>query len=91
MLPTIMPEASKKFYEITINPDDVDYIFIFANRDPDSSLAKRELSKAIDSFGKDAVRDIYVAKSSELGYVLFRYEENGKIDRYIPITEYVQK
>ncbi len=83
--------TEKKFYEITINPDDVDYIFIFANRDPDSSLAKRELSKAVNSFGKDAVRDIYVAKSSEMGYVLFRYDENGKIDRYIPITEYVQK
>lgn len=78
------------YHNITIDDAKVDFVFMFANRDPDSSLAKRELQKAIDKHDEDATKQIYVATASDVGYVMFRYAKDGKMDRYIPINDYVK-
>lgn len=90
LIPAYISESSGKKTRISINDEDVDCVFIFANRDPDSTLAKRELSKAIEKYGAEATKSIYVATASDMGYVLFRYGDKGKRDRYIPIADYVE-
>jgi len=82
-------QNDENYYRITIDYSKVDFVFMFANRDPDSILAKRELQEAIRIHGVEATKSIYVAKSSDVGYGMFRYANNGKTDRYIPISEYV--
>ena len=78
---------------IIIDENKVDFAFLFANRDPDSTIVKAELSSAVEKYGKERTQDIYVANASDIGYVLFRYKDNGKgqgkADRYIRIADYV--
>lgn len=81
--------ANEDYYRITIDDTKVDFVFMFANRDPDSTLAKRELQKSIEEHGEEAVREIYVSQASDVGYIMFRYADNGRSDRYIPIREYI--
>ena len=76
------------YYKIKIDDTNVDFVFVFANRDPDSTRAREEIKKAIDEYGEDLLNDIYVANSSEMGYILFRYADKGNIDRYIPISKF---
>ena len=83
-------KKDESYYNITIDDSKVDFVFMFANRDPDSSVAKRELQESIKQFGKTATERIYIAVSSDVGYIMFRYVgEDGK-DRYIPIEKYIQ-
>ena len=90
MMPTNLDD---KDANIIIDENKVDFAFLFANRDPDSTIAKAELSAAIEKYGKEKTQDIYVANASDVGYVLFRYKDNGKgqgkADRYIRIADYV--
>lgn len=83
--------TKNNYTDITIDPENVEMIFVFINRDPDSGIAAREIDKCIKKFGKDNFSNIYVGTSSDMGYLMFRYEDNGKTDRYIPITEYIKK
>ncbi|MCR4658543.1 MAG: hypothetical protein K5770_20280, partial [Lachnospiraceae bacterium] len=48
---------SEKYYNISIDEKKPEFIFIFANRDPDSAIAKRELNAAIEEYGSEAVKD----------------------------------
>nr|MCR5235635.1 hypothetical protein [Lachnospiraceae bacterium] len=80
----------EKYYNISIDEKKPEFIFIFANRDPDSAIAKRELNAAIEEYGSEAVKDFFVATSSDMGYVMFRYSQKGTVDRYIPIEDYVK-
>jgi hypothetical protein len=82
-------KEDERYYNITIDDSKVDFVFMFANRDPDSIVAKRELQESIKQFGKTATERIYIAVSSDVGYIMFRYVgEDGK-DRYIPIEKYI--
>lgn len=83
--------TKEKYLDISIDPQKVEMIFMFANRDPDSIVAPKELAKCIKEYGKEATQNIYVATSSDMGYVMFRYSEKGKTDKYIPICDYVKK
>ena len=74
------------YYNISIDDTKVELIFMFANRDPDSIIAKRELKKAMGKYGKNDTEKIYIATSCDVGYTLFRYAEKGKTDRFIQIS-----
>lgn len=76
---------------ISIDDKNVQYLFIFANHDPDKSEVKKELELAIEKY-KDTeyssiLGEIKVAKSSEMGYGLYAYVNNEYC--YPTIAEYV--
>lgn len=83
--------TKEKYLDITINPNNVELIFIFINRDPDSRVAAKEIYKCIEKYDGDMISNIYVGTSSDMGYLMFRYGNQGKTDRYIQIKEYVKK
>lgn len=84
--------TKNNYTDITIDPDNVEMIFVFINRDPDSSMAADELYKCWNKYDKNTLKKIYVATASEMGYLMFRYryENKEKKDRYIPISEYIK-
>lgn len=86
----LIPVYNDKNLEITIDPDNVEFIFIFANHDPDKTKVLDEFRAAIDTW-KDSeyLKEIKVAKASEVGYGLFAYK-NGKEPLYPTIEEYVK-
>ncbi len=63
---------------------------MFVNTNPDSPVAVRELKAVVNEYPQDVTDHIFVAVSSEMGYVLFRYEDEGEKDRYIKIADYVK-
>lgn len=81
-----------KELEISIDPDKVEYIFVFANHDPDKSRLLEEMKAAIATWKKPDtekyLKEIKVAKASEMGYGLFAYKK-GKEYLYPTIEEYV--
>ena len=79
-----------KYSTITIDPNKTELIFVFINRDPDSSVAARELHKCYLKYGKEKLSNVYMATSSDVGYMLFRYGDNCKQDRYITLTDYIK-
>lgn len=91
LIPAYTSRLSKdeKYYMVSIDDNNVDFVFMFVNRDPDSIVAKRELAKSIEKHGKEKTSKIFVANSSDIGYTMFRYSEMGSIDRYVGIEEYV--
>ncbi len=78
-----------KDINITINHEDVEFIFVFANHDPDKTAIKNEFNIAIEKWkGTDYLKEIKVAKASEMGYGLFAYK--GNVSLYPTIEEYVK-
>ena len=77
---------------ISIDPDNVECIFIFANHDPDKTNLLKEIKTAIATWKKPDtekyLKEIKVAKASEMGYGLFAYKK-GKEYLYPTIEEYV--
>ena len=82
--------TQERYLDISIDPAKSEMIFIFVNRDPDSSVAARELDKCLRKYGVDKMKNIYVATSSDMGYIMFRYADKGNKDRYIPIQKYAE-
>ena len=82
--------TQERYLNISIDPAKAEMIFIFVNRDPDSSVAARELDKCLRKYSLDKMKNIYVATSSDMGYVMFRYADKGKKDRYITIQKYAE-
>lgn len=82
--------SQKKYLDISIDPNNVEMIFMFINRDPDSSVAARELYNSCKKYGKDNMKNIYIANASDLGYIMFRYGDKGKADRYMPVENYIR-
>ncbi len=82
----------EKELNITIDSDNVEYVFIFANHDPDKTNMSEEIKAAIATWKKpgteDYLKEIKVAKASEMGYGLFAYKK-GKEYLYPTIEEYV--
>ena len=78
--------------DISIDPENVECIFIFANHDPDKTNLLKEIKTAIATWKKpgteDYLKEIKVAKASEMGYGLFAYKK-GKEYLYPTIEEYV--
>ena len=83
----------EKELNISIDPDNVEYIFIFANHDPDKTNLLKEIKTAIATWKKPDtekyLKEIKVAKASEMGYGLLAYK-NGKEPLYPTIEEYVK-
>ena len=77
---------------ISIDHDNVECIFIFANHDPDKTNLLKEIKTAIATWKKPDtekyLKEIKVAKASEMGYGLFAYKK-GKEYLYPTIEEYV--
>ena len=77
---------------ISIDPENVECIFIFANHDPDKTNLLKEIKTAIATWKKPDtekyLKEIKVAKASEMGYGLFAYKK-GKEYLYPTIEEYV--
>lgn len=82
--------TQERYLDITINPNNVEMIFMFINRDPDSSVAAGELYNCWNKYDREILKKIYVGTSSDMGYIMFRYGEKGIKDRYIPISEYIK-
>ena len=78
--------------DISIDPENVECIFIFANHDPDKTNLLKEIKTAIATWKKPDtekyLKEIKVAKASEMGYGLFAYKK-GKEYLYPTIEEYV--
>lgn len=89
----LITSYENKELAITINPEEVEYIFVFANHNPDSSKLVAEITTAIKTWkGKleeKYLKEIKVAKSSDMGYGLFAYK-NGKGYLYPTIEEYIK-
>lgn len=79
-----------RYLDVSIDPNSVEMIFIFLNRDPDSTVAAKKLDKCLKKYGLEKMKNIYVATSSDMGYIMFRYSDKGKTDRYIPIQKYAE-
>ena len=87
-LVTSYPE--RKMEGFTIDSDDIEYLFVFANHNPDKSKIKQELEESIRKYeGEGVIDEIKVASASEMGYGLFAYKD-GQF-RYPSIREYVKK
>ena len=89
----LITSYENKELKITINPEEVEYIFVFANHNPDSSKLIAEITTAIKTWkGKPEAKylnEIKVAKSSDMGYGLFAFK-NGKECLYPTIEEFVK-
>lgn len=83
----------KKLSSVTLDPDNVEFIFIFANHDPDKTKLFSEITEAIkECKGEPEERflsEIKIAKASEMGNGLFAYK-NGKESLYPTVKEYVK-
>lgn len=75
-----------KKYDVTIAYEKPEFIFIFANHDPDSSVLKKTLNEEIRKYDASILERIYIAKSSEMGYRIF----NSRTRRLPNIIEYVE-
>jgi len=56
---------------INISKEKADYIYAFANRTPRESDLIKEINRIISEYGEADLNDIYVIKSSEIGYGLY--------------------
>ncbi len=75
----------------SIDSDNVEFLFIFANHDPNKSKISTELKQSIRKFQDadlDFLDEIKVAKASEMGYGLFAYKD--KTYCYPTIREYIK-
>ena len=87
----LVTSYADKNLDITIDDNEVEFVFILANHDPDKTKIKSELRFSIEKYqDTDNVYldEIRVAKSSEMGYGLFAYE-NGKYS-YPTIRKYLE-
>ena len=78
-------------YNITIDNTSVDMVFMLANRNLMGSKVFRELCNAVTGLSDDDKKRIYMACSSDVGYVMLRYaDKKAEEDRYIPLCEYIE-
>ena len=80
-----------KDLDITIDNNNVEFLFIFANHDPDKSLIREELEQSIKNHQeKDSqyLDEIKVVKASEMGYGLFAYKDKKYC--YPTIRQYIE-
>lgn len=80
--------------EITLNPDDVEFVFVLANHDPEKKPLLNEIRAAIEEWDKRPEKcyldEIRVAVSSLMGYGLYAYDINGN-NRYLTIREFYKQ
>ena len=87
----LITSYEEKDLNITIDSDNVEFLFIFANHDPNKSKIGTELKQSIDKYkDKDSkyLDEIKVARASEMGYGLFAYKDKKYC--YPTIREYIK-
>ena len=76
---------------ISLNSNDVEFLFVLANHDPAKGKLLEEIDEAIKEWnGKPEemyLDEIRVAVSSLIGYGLYAYDKNGE-NRYLTIREF---
>ena len=84
----LITSYEKKDLNISIDSDNVEFLFIFANHDPNKSKINTELKQSISKYQDSVFLDeIKVAKASEMGYGLFAYKDKKYC--YPTIREYM--
>ena len=78
--------------KISIDADNVEFLIICANHDPDKRKLKEELETAINKWrGSEFLKEIKVVRSSEMGYGLFAFGEKGGKYLYPSIDKYLEQ
>lgn len=75
----------KEDIDLTLDPENVELLFVLANHDPEKSRLLREIKTAMSELqgteDEKYLSEIKIARSSLMGYGLYSYDKNGN-DRF---------